>query len=271
MQIRIDGKSVSVRMSRDAGGDTRPAVVCIHGAGGNKTHWLGQFRALGEAARVVLVDLPGHGGSDGSPCESVEEYAAFMRALLAADELELENRGVVLAGHSLGGAVAMEVALGGYPAAGLVLAATGARLRVMPAFLEAMRNSEPADWIDMVGGMLYGPGVSDEALTLMRRELLATPGAVFANDFTAADRWDAMSRVGDIDVPTLVVSGTADQMTPEKYARFLAQTIPGAALHLIEGVGHMPMLENPDGFNAALLSFVRSLPSREPDGGAMGA
>jgi pimeloyl-ACP methyl ester carboxylesterase len=73
-----------------------------------------------------------------------------------------------------------------------------------------------------------------------------TPPEVIAGDYAACDAFDVRERLGQITAPTLVVGGTADQMTPLKYAEFLAEKIPGAKLARIEGAGHMVMLEQPE-------------------------
>jgi pimeloyl-ACP methyl ester carboxylesterase len=67
-----------------------------------------------------------------------------------------------------------------------------------------------------------------------------------ANDYAACNAFDVMDRLGEISAPTLVIGGTADQMTPPKHATFLADKIPGARLAMIEGAGHMVMLEQPE-------------------------
>jgi pimeloyl-ACP methyl ester carboxylesterase len=79
---------------------------------------------------------------------------------------------------------------------------------------------------------------------------------VLLGDFTACDRFDVMERLGEIEAPTLVVAGSADQLTAAKYARFLAKRIADARLVIIEGAGHMMMLERPIETAEAVQDFL---------------
>jgi len=83
---------------------------------------------------------------------------------------------------------------------------------------------------------------------------------VFYGDLYACDRMNIEAEVGKIVLPALAVCGDDDKMTPPDLARFIADTIPGARLALIEGAGHYVMREKPDEFNVVLSAFVRSLP-----------
>ena len=112
----------------------RPSVILIHGAGGNHLYWPSEIRRL-PGYRVFALDLPGHGKSGGRGQQSISTYAEVV--------LEwLESVGIhsaVFVGHSMGGAIAMTLALD-HPehVLGLGLVSAGARLRVAPAFLERM-------------------------------------------------------------------------------------------------------------------------------------
>src|SRR5574337_242258 len=109
-----------------------PLLVLVHGAGGTHRHWPEEVRAL-PGRRVIALDLPGHGGSPGPAPGTVAGLARSVLGLLDA----LGVPGAVVAGHSMGGAVALTLALEA-PArvAGLCLVGTGARLRVSPAVLQ---------------------------------------------------------------------------------------------------------------------------------------
>ena len=108
-----------------------PPLVLVHGAGGNLMHWPGALRRL-PGHTVYALDLPGHGKSGGAGRAEIGAYADVVRGF--AEALGLVP--FVLAGHSMGGAIALEFALR-YPArlAGLILVGTGAKLRVAPEIL----------------------------------------------------------------------------------------------------------------------------------------
>jgi pimeloyl-ACP methyl ester carboxylesterase len=90
-------------------------------------------------------------------------------------------------------------------------------------------------------------------------EVLSTRPSTFLADFHACNGFDMMSRLGEIAVPTLVVTGDEDRLTPLKYGEYLATNIPGAVLKIIHGAGHLAMLEKPTEVNAVITAFLHSL------------
>lgn len=232
-----------------------PPLVCVHGAGGAGDVWTRQLEGLAGIARVIAPDLPGHGPGDGLGRQSVDAYADWLAAFL--DALDLARP--VLAGHSMGGAIAQTLALG-RPGrlAGLVLVATGARLRVLPRLLELL-GERPPEGRDLVGELSYARTTPRERVAVADRVLGETAPLVTLGDFLACDRFDVMARLEEVRIPTLVVAGVEDRLTPVKYGRRLAATIPGARLVEIEAAGHFPQLEQPDLVNRAIGEFLASL------------
>ena len=236
-----------------------PALVLVHGAGGTHRHWPEELRAL-PGRRVVSLDLPGHGGSASRGRPSVAGYARSV--LEALDELGVAS--AVMGGHSMGGAVALSLALDAPGRVeGLVLVGTGARLRVSPAALEATADpGAAATAAQVLAEVSFGAGAGEA----LRRELAeayeaAAPGLVHG-DLLACDAFDVMDRLGEIHVPTLVVCGAEDRMTPPKYARFLRDRVAGARLELVPGAGHMVMLERPAAVATAVGAFLDGLRDR---------
>jgi pimeloyl-ACP methyl ester carboxylesterase len=225
-----------------------PPVLLIHGAGGQHVHWPPQVRRL-PGVRTIAPDLPGHGRSAGPGHDSIAAYAADLLALM--DMLEIDR--FVAAGHSMGGGIALQLALDAPGrVAGLALIATGAKLRVAPQIL----NSALIDYsavVDLIISHAFSPSAGDDLRRLARRVLQETPAQVSHSDYLACDAFDVREALPNIACPALVVGGTADVMTPFKYAQFLADSIPGADLHSIEGGGHMLPTEFP-GEVAALIS-----------------
>jgi pimeloyl-ACP methyl ester carboxylesterase len=233
-----------------------PPVVFVHGAGGTHQHWLYQVRDLAQAPTYAL-DLPGHGRSEGPGRDSIAAYGDWLVAFFDAAELEQ----VVLVGHSMGGGIALDVALR-YPdrLAGLGLVATGARLRVAPAILNVIQENKEAA-VRLICRAAFGPEAPAEMERLGRRQMGATPAGVLHGDFAACDAFDVMDQLGRVRAPTLVVCGTQDQLTPTKYAVHLRDGIPGATLHLVEGAGHMVMVERPGAAVRTLTAFMERLQS----------
>jgi pimeloyl-ACP methyl ester carboxylesterase len=232
----------------------RPPVVFVHGAGGSHQHWLYQVRDLPESLTCAL-DLPGHGRSEGPGRDRIPGYGDWLVAFLDAARLDQ----VVLVGHSMGGAICLDVALR-FPSrvAGLGLVASGARLRVAPAILTGvLEDSEAA--VRLICRLIFGPEAPREMVRLSRRQMSETPAEVLYGDFSACDTFDVMARLGEIQVPALVLCGTQDRITPAKYSTYLRDNIAGATLHLVEGAGHMVMVEQPAAMVRALVHLLDRL------------
>ena len=230
-----------------------PTLMLLHGAGGSRLHWPGELRRL-TGATVYTLDLPGHGRSEGQGCDTISDYAKATVAFF--DTIGVER--AVVAGHSMGSGIAQTLALDfASRVAGLVLVGSGARLRVAPAILEGIQtNFEGA--IDLITRFAWSSEAPSSLPELGRQALLETGPDVLLGDFIACDNFDVMKRLDEIKAPTLVITGTADQLTPLKYARFLAEHIPNAQLALIEDAGHMVMLERPVEVAGAIQEFLNS-------------
>lgn len=236
-------------------GHGQPPLIAVHGAGGTSRHWGYQLSGLSDLTGVVALDLPGHGRSSGDTHTSVAEGAQRVRALL--DALGLER--AVLMGHSMGGAIVQTLALHDpHRVAGLVLVGTGARLRVHPTILSGIVE----DWAAttaLITAWSYAPGQTPAVLEQATAALRATPPAVLHADYSACDRFDAVAEISRIAVPTLIVVGAQDQMTPPKYAEFLARTLPQTQLVVVPGAGHSVMIEQPQPVNATIRASWRWL------------
>jgi pimeloyl-ACP methyl ester carboxylesterase len=237
----------------DTGGaDDRCALVFVHGAGGGQASWYPQRRFFGDSHKVYVVELPGHGEEGGIGADTVDGYAEWVKGAL--DRLEVCAPYVI--GHSMGGAIAMELALRwpNYPR-GLVLAGTGARLRVDLRILDGIQR-EFSKTVELIGRFVFTEEAPPELVASFVSIMGRTAPAVLHADFLACDRFDRMDAVYRIQVPTLVICGDRDLLTPVKYSRYLVSHIPDAQFAIIEGAGHMLMLECPDAFNHRLKSFV---------------
>ncbi len=234
--------------------EARHTLVLIHGAGESHLIWPGALRNL-PGADVYALDLPGHGRSRGRGRSSIAEYADLVVNWMEAVGLAR----AVWVGHSMGGAIAQWAALH-YPerVTALVLVATGARLRVSPMILEGLRADFPQT-VDRITEWSWGTTPPARLVEEGRRMLLAADPVVVEGDYRACDAFDVMDRLGEIRAPALVIGGTADRMTPIKYAEYLAAHIPKAELVRIEGAGHMVMLEQPEKVAEAVRSFLQRL------------
>lgn len=236
-------------------GDGPTALCLIHGSGGSSAAWRPQLARIADTARVIALDLPGHGKSSGDGCVRIEEYAAVVREFVR--RLQLEH--FVIGGHSMGGAVAQAFALA-HPTllTGLVLVGTGARLRVLPRIFELLEKdySEGVRFVVQKALAISAPREIRESLV---HQMLQTPQRVTVGDLRSCDAFDVMEQISKLKVPTLIICGTEDELTPPKYAQFLATKISTAKLILIPGAGHYVQLERPEETTAGIRNFLATL------------
>jgi len=219
----------------------RPVTLVMHGAGGTHLDWPAEIRRMPEL-NAIIVDLPGHGKSTGAGRNSIGAYASDMLALL--DSLKLQK--VILAGHSMGGAIAQTIALQ-HPdrVLGLILIGTGAKLGVHPDLLSGMVN-ETTRTISALVSMYYGTPVNENLQRRSQQRLGEFNPVTLYNDYVACNAFDLRQQINQIHVPTLIIGGSQDKMTPFKFSTYLNEQINGSHLERIEGGGHMMMLEQPE-------------------------
>ncbi|RQG95857.1 alpha/beta fold hydrolase [Natrarchaeobius chitinivorans] len=234
-----------------------PPLCCIHGSGGSRDRWRFQ-RRLADHAPVVSLDLSGHGESDDIDAtpgySTLSAYADDVLAVVDATESR------TLLGGSLGGAVALHVLLErDVDLDGVILTGTGARLGVLDDLLTWLQTD-----FDRAVEFLHEPGCffadPDPELRDRSVETMYECGqAVTRRDFLTCHTFDVRDRLEEIDVPTLVIYGTRDRLTPPWYHEYLADEIPDCDAVEISDVGHLSMLERPETFNDAVEGFLTSL------------
>ena len=230
----------------------RETILFIHGAGGGQLTWSFQKSFFEKLFYPIIIELPGHGESGGKGEEEIGRYAehvyAFMRVLNLPKSF--------LVGHSMGGAIVQTLALN-HPEVikGIVLAGTGARLRVLSSILEGiMSNFEKT--IPTITRTAFSRTVAWEFIERGIEQLMQCPPEVLYGDFLACDRFDIMNEVQHINLPTLIVCGSEDELTPVKYSQALHTHIRGSRLEILPGAGHMVMMEAPDSFNEKVKAFI---------------
>jgi pimeloyl-ACP methyl ester carboxylesterase len=249
------GMRGNVVVGREERAEEKDSLVFIHGAGGNWTSWYLQRDYFSRDFNCFVMELPGHGAAQGQGAQEVKSYSLWVMGAL--EELEVTVPFII--GHSMGGAVAMDLALR-FPALpkGLVLVGTGARLRVLPRILDEIKE-DFVQAVESVCEITFTKDAPEEMLRAATAEMLKTSPDVLHGDFSACDRFDIMKEVAGINTPVLIICGDQDALTPVKYSRYLAERIAGSRLEVIEGAGHMVMLERPEQFNKKVEAFVRSI------------
>lgn len=260
---RIDGRRFAWRESgresgREAGGG--PAIVFIHGMGGNSRNWETQYAQLADRYRVIGWDAPGYGGSDDWPMEnpSVSDYVSVIASLL--DALGVGTAHMV--GHSFGGTL-MPAVQKAYPdrVASMVLA--------QPVIGSGPLGAEKqADIIAARKNLLAELGVEAYAKQHAPRSVAASANAetvakgIEVTSWTRPTghlaQWRAMARadifaeIGEAPCPATVIAGAGDKTASQDVVKRIAAAIAGAHFVELPDVGHMIYLEHPDRFNNAL-------------------
>lgn len=241
-----------------------PPLILVHGFPLDRRMWRHQLAGLGELARVVAVDLPGFGGSP-PPTATVFAVDILADALIdVADGLGFDR--FALAGLSMGGYVALSVARR-YPdrISRLALLDTRAEGDAPEAARGRLADAERIDaegtgfFIERMREKWLSPRSLTGRPELVR-EVEEMARSVAAKSFAAtlrglAARRDERGMLSDIDVPTLVLCGADDQITPPGMMHGLAASIPGARFAKVPG-GHFCPLESPDEVNAELAAFL---------------
>ncbi len=273
---------------REAGAGHERAILLVHGIGERGGRDFDEQVAwLSGGYHVVVPDLPGFGESGkGNHLYSPANYARVLKHL--ADRLI--RRPFVLAGHSMGGVVALRYA-GTYPEDVeklVVMDAPGVLHRVSSTglYLEKMGGSfvpsvfDQNGWIARLARRLaapFGRPALDPRIVLASPQLRDTvldgdPASIAGLAVVNEDLGDALPRIA---APALIVWGTRDEVAPPRNGRVLAWRLPNARLEMIEGAGHTPMLDAPGRLRALLERFLangiapgpyRVMPFAEPRG-----
>jgi len=221
--------------------DARHNLVCIHGSGEDHSTWPAGLGTL-PGCNAWFLDLPGHGRSEGVPRRRVRNYADVVDGFIQTMELEQ----VTLAGHSLGGAIALDLALRRPDwLMALILVCTGARLKILPELRRLVRTDFPMA-VERIAGNAFAPSAPRHLRDELRQRMLDNDPAVYEADFDACDHFDETDRLRQVGYKTLIISGDIDHMTPLKYSQFMEDHIPDARLTVIAPAGHYLPREQPD-------------------------
>ena len=263
-QADVNGRSLSYT---DSGGEGIP-VLLVHAFPLNSAMWEPQIEALGDRFRLIAPDLQGFGGSDAPEDRSLYSMDSFADQLAGLlDELGLDK--VVLAGLSMGGYIAFSfLRRHGGRVRALVLADTRAEadppegVEKRSGQQKQVESEGTAGLIEALPGALLGPTTRESKPDVVdrARKLMDNPPAGFIGALEAMkNRVDSSEDAAKVDVPTLVIVGEEDGLTPPDAARKLHELIGGSKLVVIPGAGHLSNIEAPEAFNGALGEFLSSL------------
>jgi pyruvate dehydrogenase E2 component (dihydrolipoamide acetyltransferase) len=263
-----DGTKIAALFAGPA--DATETIVFLHGLGGSKSTWASVLGDFAETYRIAAIDLPGHGASDKpSPAStdySISGFAAQLGELL--EKLELSP--AVLIGHSLGGAVAVQLALDRPKLVRAVALVSSAGLgsEISGELLDRVESAPSRD----EARRLLELFLQDRRFVLERgiddmHAARSAPGADEAVKAIAASAFSRRGqkvvladRLGELEVPLLVIWGELDRVIPATHAVAAVTSLPTAWLEIMEGVGHVPQVEAAPAFASIVNRWLASFP-----------
>ena len=250
-----------------AGGTAGRALVCLHGIGGDATSFAAQIDGLaGPDRRVLSWDMPGYGGS--APLAEMNFETLCERLCAALDELGLDR--VLLAGQSIGGMIAQEMAIR-HPQriAGLVLIATvpafgGRDDSFRDSFLAARlapldRGQSMASLATEAIPAVMGTGADPKAVEEAVAAMAAIPEAAYRQVLATLVTFNRREDQHRITCPCLLIAGGADDNSPPRVMEKMASRLADAAFQMIETAGHLVNSEAPEACNLAIEAFLHRL------------
>ncbi|MDG9719452.1 alpha/beta hydrolase [Streptomyces sp. DH24] len=272
--VSADGARLHVEVH---GPESAPAVVLAHGWTCSTAFWAAQISALSADHRVIAYDQRGHGRSPASPTSSTDALADDLEAVLAATLAPGER--AVIAGHSMGGMTVMAASRrAGFRehAAAVLLCSTGSSDLVAASTVVPMRPGRIRTWLTrkILGSRAplgpvtplarrilkygtMGPGSAPDMVEACARIVHACPRRVRHAWSQVLDLLDLDHGVRELNVPTAVVVGTADRLTPPVKARAVADALPDClGLTELPGIGHMSPVEAPEPISRKIRELV---------------
>jgi pimeloyl-ACP methyl ester carboxylesterase len=240
-----------------------PAVVLVHGYPLDGAMWSGVARILSDMHRVLKLDLPGRGATPAAESPTIEAYADFVEAVLRE-----AGEPAGLAGFSMGGYVALAL-MKRRPSQVRALALVDSRAGADDETGRARRDEAiakvRAEGVAPIAEAMMGKLIAQSSATkadlverVRRIMLRQSPDTVAADLAVMKERPDSSDSLRAIRVPTLIVVGENDVLTPPADAQAMAEAIPDARLVTIPQAGHLTPVEQPKAVARALSEFFGS-------------
>lgn len=255
------------RLAYDVAG-AGETLVCLHGIGGNRRNWSRQLRALSEVCRVVAWDARGYGDSeDYAGALAFADFAADLLRLL--DHLEVER--AHLCGLSMGGRIVLDfyarhpervaslILVDTFPGFDASFSQEGRERFVRERRQPLVDGKQPADIAPAIARSLVSTSASAAVVQELIDSISMLHKESYLKTIEAMTMYQPVADLAAIKVPTQIIVGAEDKLTPPAVSRKMAAAIPGARLLEVENSGHLSNIEAPEAFNACVRAFLASL------------
>jgi pyruvate dehydrogenase E2 component (dihydrolipoamide acetyltransferase) len=261
-----DGREINALV---AGPGNGPKIVFLHGLGGSQSTWQVALGDLVERYRVAAIDLPGHGASAKSEPASTDYSVEGLAAAIAEAIVTLNAGPAIVAGHSLGGAIALQIALSKPELVqGVVLINSAGLGDEIGAELTELMSGGPGK--ETARGLLelfykdqrlvLDRGIDEMAETQVAEGAWAAQQAVANGAFSGSSQQiEVRGKLADIKQPVMIVWGAKDRVIPLAHAVDALQSLPDATLRVLPNVGHVPQVEDAPAVATAIDRFAKSL------------
>jgi len=237
-------------------GKGKEAIVLIHGWGCNLNHWKEQIPDFSKRARVLAIDLPGHGKSDKpEQAYTMDLFAMAIDAVMTDAKVEK----AVLIGHSMGTPVVRQF-YRKYPNKTLAIVIVDGSLRpfgdkaTRDNFIAAFKSPNYKQAGSQMFAAMSGPNLSDENKEQVKASFLSTPQPVLVSAMESMND-DSLYGPDKINVPVMAILARSPYWTADT-EQFFQSIAPGIEVHWFEGVGHFLMMEKPKEFDETVLAFL---------------
>ncbi len=230
-------------------------LVLLHGSGGSHMAWPVEIRRM-RGRNVIALDLPGHGQSGSSACQSLEALVSALHGFFQ----ECAIRKMALSGYSLGAALAAAYARA-YPTQvkGMALLAGGSRFSFPAALLDALRNFNPqTQFIELFNRLVFDPAYPQAERRKILEPLAKTDPGVLRMDLQICLNYSLPAGWDKVNCPVILINGASDAVVSTCEARELAYSLPYASLTVLPGCGHMLIYEKTTLISAMLRDFFNS-------------
>ena len=243
-----------------------PAIIFLHGIGGNADNWVHQIAALKGDYRCIAWNMPGYGGNPASDGMSFAAMADDLAGLL--DDLGLDQ--AVICGLSMGGYLAQEFVVR-HPdrVRGLILMCTSAafgkpggdfQTKFLAARLKPLDEGKtPAVIAPALAAGMQGPEAGPDVAETLTASMARIPSETYRAALNCLVTFDQRDNVKNIACPTMLIAGEHDSTAPAQVMERMAARIQGVAFHVIPGAGHIANIEKPDETNRLIAEYMKGL------------